>query len=445
MKPDAALEHFVASFAANEAVLAESSPAWLAPLRRDAIEKFASLGFPTRKNEAWKYTNVGAIAKAAFDPSPTANGAVSSGDVRALLADRAQECTLVFIDGRFDRELSTPAAQSSGLVVGSLSDALAERPTELRPLLEASDSLQRPFTALNGAFQRDGAYVRVTRGVQWEQPIQLIFVATPEAAGRIANPRNLISIDAGASAAVMLHYTSLCDASYATNAVTQVRVGVDAELDLVTIQSESDSAYHLSSVDVVLDRDSRFRSHWVSLGGALARNEVHARLDAPGIDCALNGLFVAGGEQHVDSQTTIDHASPHGTSRELYKGILDGRSRGVFNGAILVRPGAQKTSAQQSNPNLLTSNAAHIDTKPTLEIRANDVKCSHGATIGRLDDDSLFYLRSRGVDLQRARKMLTVAFASEIAQGIPQESFRTQVEKLVAEKLERNEAQPEAA
>ena len=442
---DAAQAHFVSRFGECEAQLAGSSPAWLAPIRRAAIERFAELGFPTRKNEAWKYTSVSEIAKASLDPEPPARDGISRDDIRALLGGDVSAGVFVFEDGRFAPELSSDDALPTGVEIEGLAGALGKHPELVRPLLDRADPLDRPFAALNGAFQRDGAFVRVTAGAAPQQPIQLLFVASPGASGRVANPRNIIRIDRGAKAAVMLRYESLCKDVYWTNAMTQVLLEDNAELDLVSVQSESDTAYHFSSLDVRQERDSRFRSHQIALGGALARSEIYARLDAPGVDCALNGLFFVDGEQHVDSQTTVDHASPHGTSRELYKGILGGHSRGVFNGSVLVRPDAQKTNAQQFNPNLLISDDAQINTKPTLEISADDVKCSHGSTVGRLDEDALFYLRARGVDEPAARQMLTVAFASEIAKAIPQESLRAQVERLVAAKLERNQSAKEVA
>ncbi len=436
----AAHAHFVSRFGDCEAQLANSSPAWLAPVRRAAIERFAELGFPTRKNEAWKYTSVAKIAKAALDPDPPARNGVSREDIRAFLGSEAAQGWLVFEDGRFAPELSSDDALPTGVEAGGLADALDVHTELIRPLLDREDALNRPFAALNGAFQRDGAFVRVTAGAAPERPIQLLFVTSPGASGHVANPRNIIQIDRGAKAAVMLRYESCCKDVYWTNAMTQILLQENAELDLITVQSESDTAYHFSSLDVSQQRDSRFRSHYISLGGALARSDIYARLDAPGVDCALNGLFLVDGEQHVDSQTTMDHAGPLGTSRELYKGILGGHSRGVFNGFIRVRQDAQKTNAQQFNPNLLISDGAQINTKPTLEIFADDVKCTHGSTVGRLDEDALFYLRARGLDERSARQMLTIAFASEIAQAIPQESLRAQVEQLVAAKLERGQA-----
>lgn len=436
---DAARAHFVSRFGDCEAGLAGSSPGWLAPIRRAAIERFAELGFPTRKNEAWKYTSISGIAGASLDPEPPARDGVSRDQLRALLGSDASQGWFVFEDGRFAPELSSDDPLPAGVEIDGLAGALGRHPELIRPLLDREDSLDRPFAALNGAFQRDGAFVRIAAGASPQRPIQLLFVASPGAAGRVANPRNIIRIDRGAKAAVMLRFESFCHDVYWTNAMTQILLEDDAELDLVSVQSESDTAYHFSSVDVRQARDSRFRSHQISLGGALARSEIYARLDAPGVDCALNGLFLADGAQHVDCQTTIDHASTHGTSRELYKGILGGRSRGVFNGSVLVRPDAQKTNAQQFNPNLLISDGALINTKPTLEISADDVKCSHGSTVGRLDEDALFYLRARGVDERAARRMLTNAFAAEIARAIPQDSLRAQVELLVTAKLERSQ------
>ncbi len=431
---DAAQAHFVSRFGDCEAQLAGAGPEWLAPIRRAAIERFAQLGFPTRRNEAWKYTSVSEIAKASLDPEPPARDGISRDDVRALLGGDRSEGVFVFEDGRFAPELSTGIAPD-GVVIEGLAGALERRPELVRPLLDRADPLDRPFAALNGAFQRDGAFVRVAAGAAPERPIQLLFAASPSASGRVANPRNIIRIERGARATIMLRFESLCGGVYWTNALTQILLEDDSELDLVSVQRESNAAYHFASYDVHQERDSRFRSHQIALGAALSRSDIYARLAAPGVDCALNGLFLADGEQHVDSQTTVDHASPHGTSRELYKGILGGRSRGVFNGCVLVRPDAQKTDARQFNPNLLLSDEARINTKPTLEISADDVKCSHGATVGRLDDDALFYLRARGVDEATAREMLTVAFASEIPRAIPQESLRAQVERMISAKL----------
>jgi Fe-S cluster assembly protein SufD len=431
----AAQDHYISHFADNEAELAGDSPAWLAPVRRAAIEHFAILGFPTRKNEAWKYTNVSPILKASFNPSPSGAESVRREDLRALLLDDVIEHSIVFVDGRFAPELSACDALPEGIELRSITEAWANREEQLRPLFEGPDPLDRPFAALNSAFQRDGAFLRARAGTVSEQPIQLLFVTSPGATGFVTSPHNVIQIEDNAKAIVTVRYASLADNTYWTNTRTQIAMGSNSELDLVTIQTEADAAMHLSSLDIQQERDSRFRSHLFSLGGALARNEIHARLGGTGADCVLNGVFLVDGEQHVDNPTTIDHAEPHGSSRELYKGILGGRARGVFNGIVLVRPGAQHTNAQQSNPNLLLSDHAQINTKPTLEIQADDVKCAHGATVGRLDEERLFYLRARGIDEKAARQMLTLAFASDVPQGIPHASVRAQVKDLITQKL----------
>lgn len=437
---DAGRIEWVDRFDRHEAQLSERGPAWLAPLRRGAIDRFARLGFPTRKSEAWKYTNTAPIAQAGFDPTAPARGGVTRDDVHRRFGDAAEG--LVFVDGRFAPELSSSEALSKGVDARSLASVLDESPEQVRAQLEGAATVTRPFDALNLAFCRDGAWIRVAPGAD-ATCVQLLFLATGGRAA--AQPRNFIRVERGARATVALHYASLGDEPYLTNAVTAVALDANAELEVVTVQAEGAGAYHLTSLDVTQARDSRFRSHVVSLGAALARSEVNALLTEPGVDCALNGLFLADGRQHMDNQTLIDHASPHGTSRELYKGILDGHSRGVFNGLVLVRPGAQKTNAQQSNPNLLTSDHARVNTKPTLEIHADDVKCSHGSTIGRLDEDALFYLRSRGIGERPAREMLTGAFASEIAHAIRFLPLRDQVEHMVAEKLARSGIVGEAA
>jgi Fe-S cluster assembly protein SufD len=440
-----AQDHYVSRFSDCEAELAGCSPEWLAPVRRAAIERFATLGFPTRKNEAWKYTNVTSIVKDGFDPTPTAASSVRREDLSALLLTDTVEHSIVFINGRYAPELSTQDALPKGIELKSITEAWGDHADQLRPLFDGPDPFDRPLAALNSAFQCDGAFLRVAAGTVSELPIQILFVASAGAAGRMSSPHNVIQIDDGAKATVSIRYASLTDDAYWTNIRTQVVMGCNSELDLVSIQTEADTAIHLSSLDVQLERDSRFRSHLFSLGGRLARNEIYARLGGTGADCLLNSIFVVDGEQHIDNPTTIEHAEPHGNSREAYKGILGGHARGVFNGTVLVRQDAQQTNAQQSNHNLLISDHAQINTKPTLEIQADDVKCTHGATVGRLDEERLFYLRARGIDESTAREMLTFAFASDLPQEIPHASLRAQVTDLVAQKLRHSLEQSEKA
>jgi Fe-S cluster assembly protein SufD len=429
-------DRIVAGFHESAASLHVGEPAWLPGLRAFAIERFASLGFPTRKREDWKYTNVAPIANAvaaAFtepveSPDFTAAGKLA---IQSAVASATSAPALVFVDGRFAPALASPGSLPAGVVVDSLARVVRDRPEQVEPLLRlpgAGDS--RAFVALNAAFQRDGAFVSLPRGVTVEEPIHIVHVAT--GGSRVHHLRNLIGIEESAQAVVVEHYIATGPDPYVTNAVTTVRVAENSTLDHVVLECEGESAQHLATCDAQLAGNACYRSHVVSLGGALVRNEVSVELAAPGTECDLNGLFIAGGTRHVDNQTTIDHATPNGTSRELYKGILDGRSHGIFNGKVVVRPKAQKTNAWQSNPNLILGDGAEIDTRPNLEIHADDVKCAHGSSVGRLDEDAVFFLRSRGIAEKQARQMLCRAFAAEVIEAIPVREVRERVGRLVA-------------
>jgi Fe-S cluster assembly protein SufD len=305
------------------------------------------------------------------------------------------------------------------------------------PLLDRSPAGEdRCFVALNAALQRDGAVVSLPDGVVIEKPIHLVFVTTGAAADRTFHLRNLVSLGAGAQVVLVVHYLSLTGDSYLTNAVTDIAIGANAHLELVTVERESGAALHLATVTARLAADARLRSHLFSLGAALARNEVDVALADRGAACDLFGLYTAAGKQHVDNQSKIDHVAPHCTSRQLYKGVLGGRARGVFNGTVIVRPNAQKSDANQRNTNLLLNDGAEMNTRPNLEIYANDVKCAHGSTVGRLDEDALFYLRSRGIDRRDARKMLARAFAQELITELPTEALREEVSRRIEAKVQ---------
>jgi Fe-S cluster assembly protein SufD len=425
-------DRIVAGFHGFAAALEESDPAWLLPLREAAIERFADLGFPSRKREDWKYTNVTPIARA-LDAGSSDAGAASRAEIEGIAATSALAHALVFVNGRFAPEFSSPGALPGGAVVDSVANVLREQPELAEPFLaQPSATLERCFVALNAAFRSDGAFLSLPPGVALEEPIHLVYLATGADRNRASHPRNLIAIAESASAVVVERYATLGNGDHITNTVTEVVLGDDAQLDHVTLERESERAFHIGTLSARLGRNSRFRSHAISLGAALTRNEIEVVLAGVGAECVLNGLFMASGERHVDNQTTIDHAEPHGTSRELYKGILDGRSKGVFNGKIIVRPDAQKTNAQQSNPNLLLSDGAEINTRPNLEIHADDVKCTHGSTVGHLDDDALFFLQSRGIGGEEARQMLSQAFASEVIDRIPSAPVREEVARCVA-------------
>jgi len=405
----------------------------LRALRESAFARFAELGLPASGDENWKYTSLAPLAQLPF--AAARPGAASPDSlVRSLAAPGSLQ--LVFVDGHYRPELSSAAPESGGAFIGSLRAALAERPREVgRELARHADFRRDSLTALNTAFLEDGAFIHLPADTFLAAPIHLFFVATGGGEATLSHPRNLIVAGARSRAAVIETYAGPADATYFTNAVTEVVLGEGAQVEHYKLQQEGARAFHVGLLQVTHGRDSRFRSHSLALGGALARNEVRALFSSEGGDCTLNGLYMGSGRQHLDNRTLIDHKSPRCTSRELYKGVLDGEAHGVFGGRVLVREDAQKTDARQINKNLLLSDGAVIDTKPQLEIFADDVKCAHGAAVGELDEDALFYLRSRGLSPQTARSLLTYAFASELVDSIPVLPLRARVRDLVTSRL----------
>src|SRR3569833_2424721 len=373
-----AQHHYLAEFERVESALAGASLPWLRAQRREAIAAFVARGFPNARDEDWKYTRTAALEKRAFT--------FAHGGSAAIDATRVE---------------------------------LA----------------RHPFAALNNAFAEDGVYLVLEKGAVLERPLQFVFIATAALDGRVTHPRIVVAAYEGSQVMLLERYVALDDVSYFTNAVTVLALGQNAQIEHVRLQEEVGKAFHISGVHVHQDNDSRYTSHAISLGGAWTRNDVDVQLAAPGVECGLNGLYMAGGRQHVDTHTRIDHLQPHGTSREFYKGVLDGFGRGVFNGKVLVHPDAQKTDARQGNQNLLLSDNAEADSKPELEIYADDVKCAHGATVGQLDADAVFYLRSRGMDEQAARSRLTYAFAGDIIDRIAIPTIRTHVQQALIARL----------
>jgi Fe-S cluster assembly protein SufD len=322
--------------------------------------------------------------------------------------------------------------------VGSLASALQTDLATVEPHLARFARYDaQPFVALNTALMEDGAFVRIARGVVAEEPIHLLFLTVAEEGPLVTYPRNLILADENSQATIVETYAALDGGVYFNNVVTEIIAAENAVLDHYKIQQESEGAFHIATQQVQQDRDSNFTSHSISLGGALVRNDINAVLNGTGIESTVNGLYLASGRQHVDNHTAIDHAKPHCNSHELYKGILDGHATGVFNGKIFVRPDAQKTDAKQTNQNLLLSADATINTKPQLEIFADDVRCTHGATVGQLDADAIFYLRSRGLGLEEARGLLTYAFASDILERVKVAPLRAELEKQLLSRLPR--------
>lgn len=412
-------------------------PGWLKPVRQTAFYRFSELGFPTTKDEAWKYTRIEPLLAVPFERAePGASRRLSPGVIDQLAGDFGG-VRWVFVNGYFDPGLSSPARLPQGAQVTSLASAFIDKSEILEPLLSrpAQDHPQA-FAALNAAFAEDGALVQIPPDTPLEEPIHLVYVSDAGAAPLASHPRTIILAGAGSRATVIDDYAGTQGEVYLTNAVTEVVLEEGAAVDHYKVQSESERAFHIAFLDVRQGSFSRFSSHSVALGSSLARHEVRVRLEAPGTETVLNGLYMARGKQHLDNPITIDHAEPHCTSRELYKGVIDERGRGVFDGRIIVRPGAMKTDASQTNKNLLLSESAEADTRPRLEIFADDVKCAHGAAVGQLDEEALFYyLRSRGIERQAARRLLTYAFASEMVELIRVDPLRARIKQLVGSRL----------
>jgi Fe-S cluster assembly protein SufD len=419
--------HWQERFAAE---VASSTPA-LASLRRKALDRFVAEGFPTTRLEAWRHTNPARIARESWQPAPRV---AVERDAIEPIAMPLYACGLfVFVNGRYDASLSTPPALGGWLGVSSLASDLTD--ADAPPALDAVGESVTPFGALNTAFFEDGAHLRVAEGKHVDEPVHLVFVDAPGGEPCAAHPRVLIEAAAGSRIIVIEDHVSLGGGTSLTNGVTEIEIGADAQVEWIALQREDPSAFHVSEMRARVARDGRLTASTLAFGTALTRNDVRVRLDGPGARCDLRGLFVAGGDQLVDNHTWVDHAEPHGTSTELYKGILDGRARGVFNGRVVVRPDAQKSDARQKNPNLLLSRDAEIATQPQLEIHADDVKCSHGSTVGQLDPDALFYLRSRGVPLDEARDLLMRGFASEITRALSVPALGERADDLVVERL----------
>jgi Fe-S cluster assembly protein SufD len=438
------VQHYLSTFQSLEPALAGIGAPALQGLRKAAMERFAELGLPTARLEEWRFTNVAPIADAAFVPPRETNGNGNGAVGRALeraAFDRMTGQRIVFVNGRYAPGRSSLDRLPAGVIVENLADAVQADPGILEHLTRYASGDDRAFVALNTGFLSDGAFVRIADGTQVEEPICVVFVSTGEGAPSVSYPRVLVLAGDNSEAAVVEGYLAAegVDASagdvYFTNAVTEISAGRNARIEHYKLQWESEAAFHVSTVAARQARDSALRSYSISLGGALVRNDLDVVLDGEGADCVLNGLYMVAGRQHVDNHTTIDHVQPHSSSLETYKGVLAGASRAVFSGRIIVRPDAQKIVARQTNKNLLLSEDAVINTKPQLEIHADDVKCFHGATIGMLDDDALFYLRSRGLDLEAARSMLIHAFVSDIVGEVKVTAIRDHLEQLVRARL----------
>lgn len=404
---------------------------WFRENREKAINEFKKLGFPTIHDEDWRFTNLAPIERTRFRLMPNGRPKLSRNDIAPFVFSDSLPNQLVFIDGRFSAELSS-LDTSHGVRISNLTKALVDYPDLLSEhLTRYADVENEAFTALNTAFMEDGAFVLIPKGVLLSEPIHLLYISTINDLPSLANPRNLIIIEDNSQANIIEHYVSLGSNVYFSNVVTEVVIGENSTLDHYMIERESPKAYNVSTLRVEQKRNSNLNSHSLLLGGALVRNNVHPVLVGEGCHSFINGLFMSRDRQHMDNYMKVEHASPHCDSRQLYNGVLDGKSRGVFHGRIIVHKDAQKTDAKQTNRNLLLSDSAQIDTKPQLEIYADDVKCTHGATIGQLDENAIFYIRSRGLSEESARAMLLYAFTSKSLETMKVKQIRVYIEELV--------------
>ena len=419
---------------------AAAGPKWLAPLRKAGLASFADQGFPTLKDEDWRFTNVTPIAKLNFSLAGqiAVNGAESKVIDESVFT-RLPGHRLVFVNGFFSAKLSQIKPVNGGVRIENLSAALASDSALIEKHLgKYAPPAGNSFAALNQAFFTDGAFIFVPQGVEVAEPVQLIYLSSAKNSGEAISPRNLIIAGANSKLTVVESYLSTGDVAYLTNAVTEIFAGDNAAVEHVKLQDEAASAYHVATIAGEFGRASKVTVHSFALGAKLSRNNIRTKLAGEGLECILNGLYLTKDEQLADHHMIVEHAQPHCASHEYFNGILDDKSKGVFHGRILVRQIAQKTDAKQTNKNLLLSDDASADTKPQLEIYADDVKCTHGATIGQLNDESIFYLRSRGMSLDTAKQMLIHAFAGEIIERIQCEPAREVIDKLVWDRLEAN-------
>jgi Fe-S cluster assembly protein SufD len=434
---------YEAAFRAFQERASAGDPAWLNRLRESAMSRFEALGFPTTADEEWKYTNVTGIAKSNFVPATRTTKSAPVLDAarfEPFLYEEARASRLVFVNGIYSAELSSLEGLPEGVVAVDLSDALKGEHSEVvrEQLARSADYNENAFTALNTAFISGGAFLFIPKGARVETPVHLLFLSATQdgAESSVSFPRVLVFAAEGSEATAIESYASVDeDAVYWTNAVVEIVLAANARLEYYKVQRESQQAFHIATTSAELGRSSSFNSTAITMGAALARHDIRISLDAEGAECWVDGLYVVGTGQHADTHSVIDHRQPHCTSHQLYKGILDGKSRAVFNGKVFVREGAQKTDAMQTNRNLLLSDEARVDTKPQLEIFADDVKCAHGATVGQLEEEELFYLVSRGLRPDLARNLLTYGFAEEVISKINVESIRTQLDKAVLTRL----------
>jgi Fe-S cluster assembly protein SufD len=429
---------YLADFAAFSGNGGSDVPPWLSELRSQAIEHFKRQGFPGSRDEQWRLTNFSRLKETDFCLANGDRPPLNTDEVRKHLLTAGSDQRLVFVNGRYSEELSKNAGVPAGVVVTSLRKALQDGLSALQEhVARYARPQDNPFTALGTAFMSDGAFVHIPANVVLSEPVQLLFLTTGAAGPMVVHPRCLVLVEESGAASVVETHIGMTDGSYWSNVVTEAVVQDNAQLQVYRIQREGGEASHTATTQSYQGRDSSLDLTTVELGSILSRHDINAVLDGPGAECRLYGLSQLQGRQHVDHHTTIEHAQPHCNSWEYFNGIYDERSRGVFNGRIIVQQGAQLTDSKQTNNNLLLSENARADSQPQLEIYADDVKCTHGATLGPIDERALFYLQTRGIEAETARNLLTYGFGVEILDKIEISELRDRLDEVVRRRLDR--------
>ena len=429
--PESSIEAYRFTF--EDSARTSNEPAWMKEIRRSAMGDFERLDFPTMKDEDWHFTNVGPIAEKVFGAA-RAGGEIAESVIERI-AFGQESIRIVFVNGRLSSEMNQGELPDGLTVINLAQEIAAESQLLQRHFGQLAATESAAFTALNTALATDGAVIVIAANTVIDKPIHLMFISDSGAEASSIHTRNLIFAERMSKCTVIESYVSLGGDNYFTNAVTEVFVAEGAHLSHYKLQTEARNAFHVGTVQVHQKRDSRYESFSFATGGKLARTNIYTTLAGEASEAVLNGLYMCDGSQHIDHQTRIEHVAPNCPSHELYKGILDGNSHGVFNGKVYVHPEAQKTDGKQSNNNLLLSDGARVDTKPQLEIFADDVKCTHGATVGRIDELALFYMRSRGIGPSQAKRLLTYAFAADVLEKIELESLKEALEAQVLERF----------
>ncbi len=414
----------------------KSDPGWLRQLRKTAIDSFVSLGFPTMLSENWRYTNLTQLTQTQFQLSGRPSN-LSFDDIKSFLFGKEDWPRLVFINGIFYEQLSF-IKKESGIVIQNLQTALTENSEIVKQHLNRyADFKQNAFTALNTAFFHDGAFIHLTKGKVLKEPVHLLFISTSsEPKVQLNSYRNLIVLEENAQASIIDNYGSISDGQYFNNSVTEIILQKGAQAQYHKLERESQNSFHIGMTQVNQIESTKFFSSAITLDGGLVRNGLNVILNGEHSECELNGLYMISGNEHVDNYTLIDHPKPNAKSRQVYKGILAGKSTAVFSGKVFVHENAQKTDASQTNKNLLLSKHATVNTKPQLEIFADDVKCTHGAAVGQLEDEAIFYLKTRGIDERSASRLLSYGFAGEVIDTIQIEPVKQELNRILSEKLD---------